>query len=114
MLLSVRFHSSLADYLLRYTNNHLVAQIIGFIGIILGVILAVGLLTRLLERGVEALRLKGVNRLFGAVFGLAQASVLVCAALLALSHYGGAYFAPLLTNSTLGKYMLQFAQSLVS
>src|SRR5258708_3304972 len=78
------FYNDVAKWLEPYTKNAEVAQLAGFLAILVAAIVAGGIVSTIAGRMVKAAGLRGADRLLGASFGLVKGLLLSLALVLAL------------------------------
>jgi membrane protein required for colicin V production len=88
ILLASWNYNSLAAWLVQWITPISTARIISFLLIAIGIMILSGLLGRILHRSASAIGLGFVDRLLGAVFGLARGCLLGVALLMVLAAFG--------------------------
>ena len=78
------FYNDVATWFEPYTKNAEVAQLAGFLAILVAAIVAGGIVSAIAGRMVKAAGLRGADRLLGASFGLVKGLLLSLALVLAL------------------------------
>jgi membrane protein required for colicin V production len=106
------YHSA-APYFAPWLRNEALAEAAGFLAIAVGVMLAAGLLGRVIRWGARSVGLGWADRLMGAGFGLLKGAALVTIAMVAVAAWEPAL--PVLggevRSSKLAPYFLQAARS---
>ncbi|MBO1326099.1 CvpA family protein [Acetobacter sp. TBRC 12305] len=74
---ALRFHTVLMGVVGRYVSSPLVAQVVAFVLVLLGVVLAGGLVSAMIVRVIRATPLDGPDRLLGAAFGVVRGALFV-------------------------------------
>ena len=91
----------------------LVARILAYVFVFLAVYLSIFLTTVALERGMKAARLQAVNRLLGAMLGVAKLGLLLGAIFLGIRHYPNPATQEIVRRSALAPVLAQGTESLV-
>lgn len=111
LLLAVYYFAAVSPLLERIGIGTLLSELLAFVGIFLGCIIAGSLLSSLLNRFITALNVKWIDRLLGGVFGLLRGWLIVAVIFLALTVF------PIrndLVNGTVtGEYFLVVTRKLV-
>ncbi len=109
LLLAAWNHEQVAQLLARFIATPATASMVAFFLIILAVMLASGLIGRVLNRAVQAVGLGFFDRLLGAIFGFARGCLLGVTILVAVA----AFFPKTtwISNSRLAPYFLAGAHA---
>jgi membrane protein required for colicin V production len=90
-----------------FVSNEVAANLLGFLSILILILIAGALVTRLLHRGLKRVKLNWVDRLLGATFGLVRGWLICSGIYLALTAFPidigavkEARFAPVLIEGT--------------
>ncbi len=87
VLLASWNYNTLATTLSRWISPLTTAQIVAFLVISIGIMVAAGLLGKILRSGADAIGLGFIDRVLGAVFGLARGCLLAVAVMLMLTVF---------------------------
>ncbi|MCC6418337.1 MAG: CvpA family protein [Gemmataceae bacterium] len=90
-----------------------VAQIVAYVGVFLLVYLGIFLFTLILERGMRAARLQGLNRVLGALLGATKVGLILGAVFLALEHVPNDATQQMVQRSTIAPVLARGTESLV-
>jgi membrane protein required for colicin V production len=87
--ISIYYHEPIAGLVGNYVTDGSPLLIAGlaYVGTFLGVYLVLHIITLVLERGVRATRLKTLDRILGAGFGVLKATLLIGAVMMGLAIY---------------------------
>jgi membrane protein required for colicin V production len=88
LLFAMWFYGSAGAYISRWVSSERTANLIGFIAIVIGVLLAGRLLGWIVNRFLRTVGLSFFDRLLGAVFGLVKGFIVSVALLMAFTAFG--------------------------
>ena len=111
LLLAVYYFSAVSPMLERIGVGTILSELLAFVGIFLGCIVAGSLLSSLLNRFVSALNMKWIDRLLGGVFGLLRGWLIVAVIFLALTVFP--VRKDLVNGTVTGQYFLVVTQKLL-
>ena len=111
LLLAVYYFAAVSPMLQRMGIGTLLSELLAFVGIFLGCIIAGSLLSSLLNRFISALNMTWMDRLLGGVFGLLRGWLIVAVIFLALTVFP--IRNDLVTGTVTGEYFLVVTQKLV-
>lgn len=111
LLLAVYYFAAVSPLLERIGVGTLLAELLAFVGIFLGCIIAGSVLSSLLNRFISALNMKWFDRLLGGVFGLLRGWLIVAVIFLALTIFP--IRNDLVRGTLTGEYFLVVTQKLV-
>src|SRR5262249_17017243 len=109
------YHEHVAEWLAPYMSEQppLFHKFLAYAVTFLGVVLALFLLTLLVERFVKAVRLKPVDRVLGGVLGLIKAGLLGGTLIMGGALYGGEQFKEAIADSKIAPYLVQFMGEII-
>ena len=111
LLLAVYYFAAVSPLLERIGIGTVLSELLAFVGIFLGCIIAGSLLSSLLNRFISALNLEWFDRLLGGVFGLLRGWLIVAVIFLALTVFP--IRSDLVSGTLTGEYFLVVTQKLV-
>jgi len=111
LLLAVYYFSAVSAMLERIGIGTILSELLAFVGIFLGCLIAGSLLSSLLNRFISAVNLKWIDRLLGGVFGLLRGWLIVAVIFLALTVFP--IRNDLVSGTLTGKYFLVVTEKLV-
>lgn len=113
LVLANRYGDRVADALSSYTANEAVAQVLGFVLVLIAVTAIVSLLATLLRRFVGLLFLGWLDHLVGGVLGLLQGVLVSTVFLLVAAFFSADLFASALAESRVAPQLLRVAGAFV-
>ena len=111
LLLAVYYFGALSPLLERLGIGTILSELVAFVGIFLGCLIAGSVLSSLLNRFISAVNMKWIDRLLGGVFGLLRGWLIVAVIFLALTVFP--IRNDLVTGTVTGEYFLVVTQKLV-
>ena len=111
LLLAVYYFAAVSPMLERIGIGTILSELLAFVGIFLGCIIAGSLLSSLLNRFISALNMKWIDRLLGGLFGLLRGWLIVAVIFLALTVFPVSN--GLVSGTVTGEYFLVVTQKLV-
>ena len=111
LLLAVYYFAAVSPWLERIGIGTILSELLAFVSIFLGCIIAGSLLSSLLNRFISALNMRWIDRLLGGVFGLLRGWLIVAVIFLALTVFP--IRSDLVSGTVTGEYFLVVTQKLV-
>ena len=111
LLLAVYYFAAVSPLLERFGIGTLLSELLAFVGIFLGCIIAGSLLSSLLNRFISALNMTWIDRFLGGVFGLLRGWLIVAVIFLALTVFP--IRNDLVSGTVTGEYFLVVTRKLV-
>ena len=108
VVLAGRFHGPVGNFLSRWISNPDTASIVGFAVIFVATMVAAWLVASFLRRFISMLLLGWVDRIGGALFGLATAATFCGAALAMLIKFNVLSAEGVTADSTLARFLVKY------
>ena len=113
LVLASRYGERVADWLSSFITNNTVAQVLGFVFVLIAVSAAVSLLATLLRRFVGLLFLGWLDHLLGGVLGLVQGMLLCTIILIVVAVFPTELFTNALADSRIALQLVRVIGSVV-
>lgn len=97
-------YERLADWLLKYLNSELLAEIFGFLIIFFAILIVFSIAGRIARKLMKAAGLSGLDRFLGALLGLLKGALVVAVVLMGMTAFTPT--SPMLERSELAPYFL--------
>jgi membrane protein required for colicin V production len=118
LVLGMWFYGLAGSFLMPYVSSPRVANLIGFLLVVVGVLLCGGLFGWIVSRFLHTIGLSFFDRLLGAVFGFARGLLIAIALLTAFTAFGpqvdSKTAAASLVNSRFAPYVLDASHTFVA
>jgi membrane protein required for colicin V production len=80
-------YQQVADWLMKYLNSQLLAQVLGFLAIFFAILLVFSLAGRIMRKLMKEVGLSGFDRFLGALLGVLKGALVVTVVLMGLTAF---------------------------